>query len=96
MRKYAWTITHEWDEDSGGWVPVEPVSGPGCAPEELLDLSRSWQGRVFELIDGDREPLALGVLAGKDNGFGPLDDYGTGNYGAAGIRYLVDGEFEEL
>jgi hypothetical protein len=49
----------------------------------------------FRMIDGDGVPYYEG-LSDDDNSFDPLDDFGTGNGGAASIEYFVQGTWQQL
>ena len=45
------------------------------------------EGETFALYDSDENLMAKGRIVGDYDGFEPLDDFGLGNWGCAGIKY---------
>jgi len=52
----------------------------------------------FRMMDDDGEIVYYGRCdsCDDDNAFGPLDDFGTPNYGCTRIDYLINGKWEML
>ena len=93
---YAWIITNDiiCDGDATGLI------GPsGARPEDVVKL-RDGDGERFRMYDDDGVLYYEGLFIGdssSEDGFRPLDDYGTGMAGAVRIDYLQeDGTWETL
>lgn len=73
-------------KNSGGKMP-----GRGNLPDGM-----HW----FRMYDDDGELYFEGILLGNDEseeeGFAPLDDYGTPDSGCTEIRYYTNGKWETL
>jgi hypothetical protein len=102
---YAWIITkdHLAEPGAGPGSLAEnaaTVAGPRDAPEEMLARLRAGDGEPFRLYDDDEELYYDGLFLGdseSEDGFGPLDDFGTPNAGATEIRYRrAGGKWETL
>ena len=74
---YGWKIDRDYfDGDATG------VSGPRGGL-----MVPDGEGETFALYDSDEVLMAKGRIVGDYDGFEPLDDYGLGNWGCAGIKY---------
>jgi hypothetical protein len=99
---YAWTITRDHlAEDDGSLASETGTTGPRDAPAGMLAQLAAGQGARFRMYDDDGELYYDGRLIGdpeSEDGFGPLDDFGTPNAGATEIRYYRPerGEWETL
>jgi hypothetical protein len=90
---YAWIVTHD-HIDNTDVVVVGPRDASVTMEHDLL----AGKGRAFRLYDDDGELNASGRAVcepGKEDSeeflFGPLDDYGRGNYGCTEIRWAIPG-----
>src|SRR4051812_37066421 len=90
--RYAWIVTHEYEED--GWEPVAEIAGPRDVTDAELVQARDY-GSPFRIdYDGDG-PACMGLMWASDTAhprdsfaaFAPLEDFGRGNYGATAIFY---------
>ena len=85
---YAWKITRdrfaEKCEDEPGDVGV---MGPRDADTSLLD----GKTERFSLWDDDGNCIYEGIIGGEYDGFEPLDDCGTPNFGCTAIK--INGEW---
>jgi hypothetical protein len=109
--RYAWLITETWtsdDENEDRRVPDVKFdrngqTGPGEAPQELLDRLAAGDGRQWRTLM-DEEVVHVGRYLHLDDGddlggdaFGPLEDWSKGDVGADEIQYLgPDGEWKSL
>jgi hypothetical protein len=98
---YGWAITYDHLEHRSVWV-TGPRSIPDNLTQRLQEAAKAgrtrWQDfpdvEWFRLYDDDRELYYTGLRIGEadpdgsEDGFEPLDDYGTPNAGATEIRYL--------
>lgn len=78
-----WTITKDnIDGDAVG------VVGPSTATLSIDEIKAT--GQRFRLLDDDGEIYYYGraVLDDDDDGFEPLDDFGTPNAGCTSIQYF--------
>ena len=74
---YRWIITKDrFDGESTG------VEGPHGLDRTLMENPAR-----FSLYDDDHVCMAEGMIYGDYDGFEPLDDFGTGNWGCTGIKY---------
>ncbi|HET8643801.1 MAG TPA: hypothetical protein VFM37_17830 [Pseudonocardiaceae bacterium] len=103
---YAWVITQDldnpYDEDHArlGLPSRVGVGGPSAATDEQI-LRALTSGAFFRLRDGDGNVYYIGRCwssQGPDSQdmFGPLDDYGRSDVGAADIQYRHDGDWNSL
>ena len=85
MIKYRWIITKDHlDESANG------VEGPyGLNPE--LNTNKT----QFKMYDDDHELHYTGYIFGDFEGFEPLDDFGEGNSGCAGIKLKENGVWDD-
>lgn len=96
---YAWIVTHDHIDNTD----VE-VIGPRNVSDAMETTLKAGNGRAFRLYDDDGELNASGravCLRGEEDSeeflFGPLDDYGRGNYGCTEIRWtLPHGRWEAI
>ena len=98
--KNGWIVTKDYCEmpfDSKTFTEVAVIGPFGCklTSEELL------KGHPFKMYDDDNILYYEGFLVGdkeSEDGFWPLEDYGTPNAGAVHIEYLNDktGKWETL
>lgn len=83
---YAWKITHDY-LDNGAAVGI--VGPRAISDKDRLYLD-SGRGHRYRLYDDDGELYYAGLFIGdpaSEEGFGPLDDFGGPNAGAARIDY---------
>jgi hypothetical protein len=75
-----------------GWT------GPRDAPGELCEQLKAGKGRAFRMRDDDQIVYYHGRYLGPDDEdmFGPLDDLGRPDAGAADIQYRENGKWESL
>lgn len=100
--RYAWIIDtdHLAEPDADGKLPdpgslcynAATVSGPSDAPAALLAELAAGKGIKFRIRDDDKILYYTGrfvpaELSDSEEGFGPLDDFGTPNAGAVTIEY---------
>lgn len=96
---YAWLITADHISDiEEGYASAAGTIGPrGCS----LDAA-AIQGlphETFRMFDDDGELYYEGLLVGdrtSEDGFAPLEDFGTPNAGCTRIDYRVNGRWEPL
>ena len=92
---YGWKIDRDYfdGEATGvagprGGMTVEDGAGEKF---ELYDdggmVVPDGEGETFALYDSDENLMAKGRIVGDYDGFEPLDDYGLGMWGCAGIKY---------
>jgi len=92
---YGWMITV--DHISGG--DETGVRGPCSIDAETLERLQKGEGHKFRMYDDDDELYYDGLFIGdasSEDGFIPLDDFGTPNAGATRIDYLEDGRWVTL
>ena len=98
MSKYAWIITKDYfcDPREGDDSAVG-VSGPRTATDEQIERAKK-EGLDFRMFDDDNFLIYEGKYIGPDNEsmFGPLDDYGTPNFGCTYIKYRNGHKWEVL
>tara|TARA_R100000306_G_scaffold59701_1_gene58984 strand:+ start:31 stop:321 length:291 start_codon:yes stop_codon:yes gene_type:complete len=95
MRQYRWVITkdHFYDASEPGDTSAVGVQGPRGSDGNLKSNPQR-----FSLYCDDGECMAEGMLYSTDAAhnyeeavFGPLDDFGTPNWGCSAIK--IDGEW---
>ena len=74
---YGWKIDRDYFDGEATGVEG-PRNGLPVADGE---------GETFALYDADEVLMARGRIVGDYDGFEPLDDYGLGMWGCAGIKY---------
>lgn len=83
MKRYAWNLI-DTDGDRISGPRHSSVTTPNARAMEQDD------DRFFRLLDDDGNVSATGGFRGdwqSEDGFGPLDDYGTPALGATAIEY---------
>jgi hypothetical protein len=95
--KYAFLIIAE--HDGSRLAPVEIIGPSDCklTAEEIKEKSKTQEARKFRLKDEDGNIYARGYFYGdsmSEDGFAPLDDYGTPNFGATDIEYKVGDNYK--
>ena len=102
---YGWIIDTDHVEET-----AVGITGPALITPDKLKLLQSGKGRKFKMFDDDNELMYTGrYIESSDtdgtgrledlseDGFGPLDDFGTPNAGCTSIQYLSDaGTWETL
>lgn len=93
---YAWLIYE--DRLDGRGVHIVGPRNPTPALVAMLDAGK---GEQFRMYDDDGEWYYSGRIvrvgsASHDEGFEPLDDFGTPDSGCTEIRYLHAGKWETL
>lgn len=106
MSTYAWIIdtdhlAEEGAEPGSFCDNAATVAGPYDAPATLLAELEAGEGIPFRMRDSDGELYYTGRLvpasmADSEEGFGPLDDFGTPNAGATTIEYKRGSSWTEL
>lgn len=103
MARYAWIITRDCDPDTsapeGTNLNATGLTGPRRATDEQCAKLRAGEGVQFRMYDDDDVLMYEGRLLGdntSEDGFGPLDDFGTPNAGATRIDYLCGDVWETL
>ena len=104
MSAYGWIIDTDRDPDlrynPGTNMNAKGLMGPSGISQEHVDLLRLGDGIKFHLFDDDGNLMYEGRFLGdseSEDGFGPLDDFGTPNAGCTYIKYLrLNGEWEQL
>lgn len=86
---------------SYAWMLTTGTIGPSTAPADAVAQLKLFQGTQFRMYDDDDELMASGWFLGdweSEDGFGPLDDYGTPSLGCTSIQYLnpATGKWEVL
>lgn len=101
---YAWIIDKDCNPEPGAApgtnLNAVGMTGPRNADPALLARLAAGEGAKFRMSDDDDEVYYEGRILNTDPGseedFGPLDDFGMPNAGAASIEYLTDGEWKVL
>lgn len=98
---YAWVIDRDYDAPEGDHGDDVGTEGPRNAPADLLDrLAGGREGHSFRMYDDDGELIYAGRILYTENGvvdgFEPLDDFGTPNWGCTEIRFHQGGEWVTL
>lgn len=99
---YGWIVDHDHLADEFPDLRSEVgVMGPSDIPDELVTRLNRGQGVRWRMFDDDGELYYTGRLVTLDGtdepGFGPLDDFGTGNAGCTRIDYHIgNGRWETL
>jgi hypothetical protein len=93
---YAWLVYHDHLDHRR-----VSVYGPGGITDSQCKNLAAGEGTRFRLLDGDGILYYSGRLLGdaeSEDGFGPLDDYGTPDSGCTTIQYLKPdtGKWETL
>jgi hypothetical protein len=86
---YAWLVYHDHLDRRR-----VSVYGPGGVTDGQCKRLAAGEGTRFRLLDGDGILYFSGRLLGdaeSEDGFGPLDDYGTPDSGCTTIQYLTPG-----
>lgn len=94
---YGWIITKDFIFDVKTESSSIGVTGPSGLSDKLQEKLDAGEGETFRLYDDDHNLYYEGRILHERSGFEPLDDYGTGNAGCTGIKYLQpNGEWEYL
>lgn len=100
---YAWIITVDHHPEpgrpEGTNANAKGVIGPRRATDEQCKALRSGQGQPFRMYDDDGGLMYTGRFIGdseSEDGFGPLEDFGTPNAGCTRIDYLRGGTWQTL
>ena len=100
-RLHAWIIKRDYfpDGEPGTYTNAVGLTGPRGATEESLTALAHGLGHKFRLLDDDGEVLYSGTFVGdceSEEGFAPLDDFGTPNAGCTEIQYWDGEEWNQL
>lgn len=100
MSQYAWTITKDHIADPEYTPPSNlnavGVVGPSDTNMDHEQIVNHPDSQYFKMYDDDDELYYEGYYIG-DDGTEPLDDFGTPNAGAVGIKYRnKDGKMEYI
>lgn len=98
---YGWIIDkdHFADGKPGTVENAVGTIGPGRITAKDRDQLMMGKGHQFRMFNGDNVLIYEGRLIGdheSEDGFGPLDDFGTPNFGCTSIEYLCHGKWEML
>ena len=101
LKRYAWCITKDFDYErelkAGGEVQAEKTQGnatgmigprnPGL--NTVQEIRKHPDRNRFRMFDDDDNLIYEGFLVHDKNseGFEPLDDFGTPNFGCTYIKY---------
>jgi hypothetical protein len=95
-------------KSSYGWIITEDkltvpgrvgVIGPSTISDKTKAKLIAGEGSKFRMKDDDGEVYYVGRLVGdadSEEGFCPLDDFGTPDAGCTSIEYLKNGKWEVL
>lgn len=103
---YGWIIDKDHiamnDEEEGTNLNAVGVVGPSNIAPEIHYRLNHGQGKKFRMYDDDGELYYSGRILhadgyeAPDEGFEPLDDFGTGNAGCTEIKYFERNEWRTL
>lgn len=93
----GWIVTKDYTEEYDGktFSKVSVIGPRDC----LLEKEELIKGHPFKMYDDDKILYYEGFLVGdktSEEGFSPLEDYGTPNAGCTMIKYLNKGKWELL
>lgn len=90
-QEYGWIITRDYLSEQWGSEDSEAgIYGPHGCSKNLHDALLSGKGHKFKMYDDDDELYYKGLFIGdpeSEDGFAPLDDFGTPNAGCTRIDY---------
>ena len=101
MSNYAWIIDRDYAPDGspGTYLNATGLTGPRNASQTALAALADGLGVRFRMLDDDGGLTYAGRFVGdheSEDGFGPLDDFGTPNAGCTSIEYWLNGQWEQL
>lgn len=99
---YSWCITVDHFKDTLDLFGDEAGTyGPRTSKLKFEDIKNHPNAIPFRMFTDDKELVYEGLYVGENDGpedqFGPLDDFGTPNFGCTYIEYKNDdGEWAQL
>ena len=96
MSAYGWLIEDDFLSNEAGQSAAGKMGPHGITTLQIQQLKLG-QGERFRIYDDDGTLYYAGRIIGENDGFEPLDDYGTPNAGATSIEYEGPrGEWRQL
>ena len=98
MSDYAWVITKDCF-DEGTEFDAKGTAGPHDIVMANSEIREHPDAHDFRMLDDEGNIMCYGKFVGdasSEDAFGPLDDFGTPNWGCTEIQYKENGEWKCL